>query len=61
MRTLIHLGPIPRGHVTISCRFTVVSIRSWMLMSAVVRGMARAQLATEFPGPVKKQPPEQGN
>jgi hypothetical protein len=37
---------------SISCRLTVLSINSWMPMSAVVRGMAGEQLPSGFPGPV---------
>jgi hypothetical protein len=37
---------------SISCRFTVLYINSWMPMSAVVRGMARSQLISGFLAPV---------
>jgi hypothetical protein len=34
----------------ISCRAAVVSIRSWMEMSAVIRGIVVARLLAVFPG-----------
>jgi len=41
---------------SISCRITVLSIKRWMPISAVVRAISKAQLPSRFPGAVNNLP-----